>query len=262
MSKIITALLLLLVCGLLRAQDLPPHPLQTFIVGTKDLFPQPIERATNRPTWKSSVTFGLAMARGNQDNLLLNGKIQTKKSSGANEYTAGLDGAYGEDNSVKNYELLHGFAQMDHSFTHRFFEFTRFDGLHDGIKDIDYRFTVSPGLGYYMLRQTNMSLALEGGPSVVSERQGNTDSVYAALRTAERFEFKLNGAAKFWEGVEYIPQLDRMDNFIVNVEVGVESSLTKTLALQISLQDNFANDPAPGFQNNDLRLVSGLTYKF
>ena len=258
----IQAILVLLVSSLLWAQELPPHPLQTFVVGNKELFPQPVEPATNRPAWKSEVTLGLAMTRGNQDTLLVNGKIQTKKSLGLNEYSAGLDGAYGENNSVKNYELLHAFGQMDHFFTRRFFEFGRLDGLHDGIKDIDYRFAVSPGLGYYLLRQTNLSLALEGGPSVVSDRQGNADSVYAALRTAERFEFKLNKTAKFWEGVEYIPQLDRMDNFIVNVEVGVESSLTKTLALQVSLQDNFANDPAPGFENNDLRLVSGISYKF
>ena len=52
------------------------------------------------------------------------------------------------------------------------------------------------------------------------------------------------------------------DNFLVNAEVGVETPLTKYFSLQTYVQDNYANDPAPGLAwNNDVKLVSALAVK-
>ena len=62
--------------------------------------------------------------------------------------------------------------------------------------------------------------------------------------------------------MEFLPQVDRPDNFLVNTEVGAEAALTKRLSLRTVVQDNFANDPAPGRKDNDVKLVSGLAYKF
>ena len=83
-----------------------------------------------------------------------------------------------------------------------------------------------------------------------------------AVRLFSAFEHKLSEHAKFWEGVEYLPQVDNFENYIVNAEVGVESSMTKKLSLQAVLQDSYRNDPTPGKLQNDLRLIAGVKYKF
>ena len=261
-SILASGLAILFCVGGLRAEEVPLQPLQQIVQGTKDLLPPPPEIITNRPTWQSSATLGLAMTRGNKDTLLVNAKLFTQRKMTWNEWLLGVDGAYGEDNSVKNYEMLHGFGQADHFFTHRLFVFGRLDGLHDGIKAIDYRFTGSPGLGYYLLRQADVTLATEAGPSVIVERQGTTTDQYAALRLAERFEYKFSQTTKLWQTVEFIPEVDKVDNYIVNAEIGIDAAISKNLSLQVYLQDNFVNQPAPGFQNNDLRLISGISYKF
>ena len=59
-----------------------------------------------------------------------------------------------------------------------------------------------------------------------------------------------------------IPQANKANNFLINAEAGVESALTEKLNLQLVLQDNYANIPAPGRKNNDLRLISALAFKF
>jgi putative salt-induced outer membrane protein YdiY len=161
-----------------------------------------------------------------------------------------------------NNETLHGFAQDNHFFTRRLFGFLRADGLHDGIKDIAYRYTASPGMGYYLLRETNMTFALEAGPSMVVEQQDSESDQYAAFRTAERFEYKLSRTARLWHSAECIPEVNQISNFIVNAEAGIEADITKTLGLQVYLQDNYVNLPAPGLKDNDVRLVSGVAYKF
>ena len=174
----------------------------------------------------------------------------------------GMDGSYGENDSVKNSETLHGVGQYNHLFSDRFYGFFNLEGLHDGIADLQYRITLSPGAGYYFLKETNTTLAGELGPGLITQRLGDLDTTYATLRLAERFEHKLNNGARVWEKVEFLPQVDKLRNFLVNAEVGAEASLTKTFSLQVTLQDSFINQPAPGYKSNDVKLISSLVYKF
>jgi len=157
---------------------------------------------------------------------------------------------------------VHGFGQFNHFFTDRLFVFGRMDGLHDGIKDIRYRFTASTGLGYYLIQRTNTSFVVEAGPSLVSEQQGDETETYSAMRLAERFDYRLNSTARFWQTAEFIPQADQTANFVLNAEIGIETVITKTLSLQVFVQDSYVNQPAATYQNNDFRLVSGLSVKF
>jgi putative salt-induced outer membrane protein YdiY len=243
------------------AEELQVLPLQRLSLPARDLIPEP-EAATNRPGWKSSASLGFSMTRGNSDTLLLIGKLQTERRSGMNEWLLGSSGAYGEDNSTKNRETLVGYAQYNHFLAHSFYDFGRVDGLHDGIKDIQYRFTTSIGVGYYLVQQTNLALSVEAGPSAVSERQGGQVETYGAGRLAERIEYRLESGARIWHRAELIPQVDQMANYVVNAELGIEMGIARDLTLQIYLQDNFVNQPAQGYEHNDIRLISGLSYKF
>jgi putative salt-induced outer membrane protein YdiY len=88
------------------------------------------------------------------------------------------------------------------------------------------------------------------------------DTAYLSLRLADRFEHKLSNGARVWEKAEILPQVTKFENFLVNAEVGAEAALTKTFSLQVTLQDNFVNQPAPGRKDNDVKIISSLVYKF
>ena len=45
-------------------------------------------------------------------------------------------------------------------------------------------------------------------------------------------------------------------------ELGVESGLTKQVSLRVYLQDTYDNEPAPGREKNDFKLIAGVAYKF
>jgi putative salt-induced outer membrane protein YdiY len=216
----------------------------------------------NKSAWESSISAGLSLTKGNSDTLLTTVAFKARKKTAENEFMFGADGSYGENNSVKNNETLHGVGQYNHLFSDRFYAFLNLEGLHDGIADLDYRFTISPGAGYYLLKQTNATLAVEAGPGLIVQQLGGVDTTYATLRLAERFEHKLDNGARVWEKVEFLPQVNKLHNFLVNAEVGAEASLTKTFSIQVALQDNFINQPAPGRKDNDVKLISGLVYKF
>jgi len=218
--------------------------------------------ATNKPHWESTMAFGLTLTGGNSESVLATASFRTHRNSQTNEWTLGMDGSYGENNSAENNETLHGFAQYNHLLGERWYGYARADALHDGIADVTYRFAFSPGTGYYFVKHKQTSLAGEFGPAVLYEKLDDEYHTYPTLRLAQRFEHKMDEHTRFWQNVEFLPQADRPDNFLVNAEVGAEAALTKRLSLRTVVQDNIANDPAPGRKDNDVRLVSGLAFKF
>ena len=213
--------------------------------------------------WISTLTAGLTLTRGNSDSLLATAKFITDKKTPINEFNLGGDATYGSANGVANIETYHGVSQWNHLFSDRWYGYIRGEGLHDGIADVKYRFSITSGMGYYLIKQTNTTLSAEMGPGGVFERVGETDNSYLTMRLAEKFEHKFNkNNARVWENVEILPQLNKVSDYLVNSEIGVESALHKDLRLQVFLDDNFNSEPAFQRRRNDVKLVSGISYKF
>jgi putative salt-induced outer membrane protein YdiY len=217
---------------------------------------------TNKSAWSGTLAAGLTLTSGNSDTVLASTTLNVHRADATNEWNLGGDAAYGENSGVENNETLHGFVQYDHFFTPRWFGYTRADALHDGIADVVYRATLSPGIGYYFIKTKRTMLSCESGPGAVLEKLDGDREYYTTARVAERFERKIDDNTRIWDSLELLPQVDRPDNFLVNAEVGVEAAITKKISLRTVLQDNFANEPAPDHKNNDVRLVSGFGYKF
>jgi putative salt-induced outer membrane protein YdiY len=219
-------------------------------------------QAPEEPKWKRSAGLGATLTGGNSDTVLVTANINATKKWTQNEILLGATAAYGEVDNQKNADNLAGFAQYNRLFNERLYGYGRVDGLHDAIADVDYRFTVGPGAGYYFIKNPKMSLSAEAGPSFVYEKVGGEERGYVALRIGEKFEYQINERARVWQTLEFLPQVDDFENFIINAEVGVESKLTDALSLRVFVQDTYDNQPAPGRKENDVKLVSAINYTF
>jgi len=212
--------------------------------------------------WKSSAALGLTLTQGNTETLLGTANILSGRSWGKNEISLGADATYGKDHSVKNAEAFRGFAQYNWLFQERFFGYLRADALHDAIADVEYRVTLSPGVGYYFIKNDTMSLRGEAGPAFVLEKLGSKTHDYLTLRLAERFDWKITATSTLWQSAEVLPQVDRFQNFLINAELGLETALTEKLSLRNVLQDTYKSEPAPNRKKNDVKLVTQIAYKF
>ena len=232
----------------------------------------PAHPKVSTPTngWKTSISFGFTIARGNTDTTLASATAMTEKRWLENDLVFGADGLYGETRSpgapklTENAETLHGFSQYNRFIADGFYGYMRVDGFHDGIADIKYRLALAPGLGYYFVTNKTMDLNGEIGPGYIREQlDGRTES-FATLRIAEKLHYIISPHAKAWESVEFLPQVDRFDNFIVNAEVGVEAGLTRgnKLSLRTVVQDSYNNVPAADKLKNDVKLIASLAWKF
>ena len=212
--------------------------------------------------WKSSAFLGATVTKGNSDTLMINGSAKTEKKWDQNELAFGASLTYGEDHHNVNANSANAFGQYNRLFSDRFYGYAHADALNDQIARINYRVTLSPGAGYYFLKNDKFTLSGEAGPGFVMEKVDNQCHNYFTLRLAEKFTWKISPHSRLWEGIDYQPQVDDFGNYVVNAELGAESDLTKHLALRVVFADTYRNRPAAGKKNADLKLMAGLAYRF
>jgi putative salt-induced outer membrane protein len=215
-----------------------------------------------KSAWERSAALGLTVTSGNSDTILATANVLAATKWNRNELSMGAGLTYGESDDVKNNESARGFAQYNRLFSERAFGYLRVEAMHDEIADVEYRLMVSPGAGYYFIKNVRTFLRGEVGPGFIWEQQGDDKTAYFTLRIAERFEHKFSDRAKLWESLEFLPQVDDFQNFLLNGEIGVETAVTKVVSLQVYLQDTYDNEPAPGRKENDLKLVAAVAVKF
>src|SRR5688572_9544014 len=104
------------------------------------------------PKWDLSVALGLTLTEGNSDSLLFSLISRADKKFDPHELHFGADLTYGETEDIKNSETARAFGQYNRLFTERWYGYARAEALHDDIADIDYRFTIGPGVGYYIIK--------------------------------------------------------------------------------------------------------------
>jgi putative salt-induced outer membrane protein YdiY len=218
--------------------------------------------------WDTTASATATLTRGNSETFMMTLGLDTKRKWEKDEVSLGVSGGYGESTvnevNTKNTEFLQGYGQYNRLFTDRFYGGLRLNGEYDGIAGVEYRFVVSPMAGYYLIKNTNMTLAVEGGPSLIDEHlKGQPSHGYWAARVAERFEYKLSPTTKVWESLEYLPKVDEWaDNYLLNFEAGIDTAITKHWSLRVVFQDMYANAPANDRKQNDIRLLAGTAYKF
>ena len=147
-------------------------------------------------------------------------------------------------------------------FSERFFGYFRLEGLRDTVADIDYRISTSPGLGYYFVKNATTSLRAEIGPGYIYEQDKSGHQSYMTLRLAERFDHKISERSKIWQSIEFLPQVDKFSNYIINGEIGLDTAINAHFSQRTYLQDTYHSEPAAGRLKNDAKLVAAIAYKF
>ena len=233
----------------------------------------PAPAAAPNPLWKTVVTAGANVTRGNSETMLLNGAVISAFKQDKNEARVGVEANYGEaqvtqgsgTNATKttdtNINNDRAFGEYRHLLTERNYVYGSAELLQDDIANIDYRLTVGPGVGRYFLLGDTRKLSAEIGAVYINEKLAGKTDDKVALRVAERYELKLSATASVWESVEYLPSQDDFSRYLMNAEVGAEAAMNAKLSLRAVLQDKCNSDPAPGKNKNDLVLIAGLSYK-
>jgi putative salt-induced outer membrane protein YdiY len=214
--------------------------------------------------WETTAAAGFTLTSGNSETMLFTAGLESKRKWDKTEAAYGLSAGYGKSEGNNSTDFMQAFGLHNWLLSERFYLGLRLDGNHDGIADLSYRFRLTPLAGYYLIKNDRMSLSVEAGPSLVNEKyEGLTPDTYCAIRFGERFDYKISDTTKFWQSLEYVPQVDRwQEKYLVNFEAGISTAINKQWDLRLVAQLAHDSEPLPGRDYNDVRLVAGTGYKF
>ncbi|MEI6809984.1 MAG: DUF481 domain-containing protein [bacterium] len=214
--------------------------------------------------FKTMLSAGVSLTGGNSETLSANGALTTEgEKEGLGSVRVGLEAKYGESTvaDVKDttVETAKTYGNVKKTITPMTFGYI--DGLilYDAIAKIDYRVTVGPGLGCYLLKDDQLTLSVEAGGSYVWDKLAGESENHLALRVAERCTYAPSGTVKFWQSAEYLPSVDELSDYMMTAELGAESAMSARMSLRVVLQDKYDSTPVPGLKNNDLALIAGIS---
>lgn len=211
--------------------------------------------------WHASLAGGVQLNSGNSDTKLYNASLSAERMGTIHELRLGADTAYGTDKGAANVDNSKGNAHYNYHFSKLWYALADLSANRDSIADLQYRCIGSPGLGYYLVKESDISLGIEAGPAYLRERKGGVEDQKITFRFAERGEWHLLKTSKIWEGVEYLPKANDFEQYLINAEAGAEAALTTLLNIRLIIKEAYDNNPAPGAQSNDVSITGALSVK-
>ena len=220
------------------------------------------ELVEEKNQWVSAVDLGLSLSKGNTDNLLLRFGLQTEKKDGPDAYFASASYKYGEEDAEATQDEILGKATWKHAYSGKNFLGLRMDARRDSFADIDYRFSAGVTYGYYWVDTETTTFTTELGLGITTEDKGLGNTTYLNGLFDQHFEHKINENAKFYQDLSFAPRLDHLDDYRIEFEMGLETKITETIVFKVSFEDRYESLPAVGKEKNDIKFITGLSYKF
>ena len=223
------------------------------------------------PAWKGSLALNGLFTTGNSQTEQVGFTTRLGKrwpddrlSLGA-EYNFGRqeDPNTGEKTTTADYGMA--FAKYDHFLTKKLYLYGMVKVEHDGVADLEFRFSPGAGVGYQWFEGPTFNLLTEAGINWVYEKfehDGHNDFVAARLAYAVDWS-PVPGVLKLYHTLEYLPSLEDFTNdYLLNIVAGLRATVIKGFFADLRIEFSHDNTPAPGRKKDDTRFIVGVGWEF
>ena len=222
--------------------------------------PKSSSLGNEKSPWDVSFDTGLDYSSGNTDSLSIRAGLNAERIREFDELYLGAGLNYGELEGTTTNEEVYAFAQYNKLITERAYFGLRSDFLYDDIAALDYRVSVTPLLGYYLIKNDRTKLAVEAGVGYQWEKQSGITDSFAIAQFNERFEHQLTPGLKFWQTFSISPELQDFGNYTYIARAGIETTLSDSWSLLTWVEDRYDSDVPDGIENNDIGVYAALSY--
>ena len=237
-----------------------------------------------KKSWETSAGANLGLTSGNSETFTAGLNILSLKKWDKNELSLTADVNYGENTTksvsagppptlveTKSTTTQNYGAGLQYNrlvWQDRGYILGKVDGRQDKIAGVNYRVSLNPGVGYYLLRDKKYELSGEFGPGFVFEQlKGRASESYVTLRVGEKFKWSISEHARLFQDAEFLPRVEDFGDYVANASVKLEADLTKVMKMNLTVRDTYRSRPAdfaPGIarKKNDVQLTAGISYTF
>jgi putative salt-induced outer membrane protein YdiY len=121
------------------------------------------------------------------------------------------------------------------------------------------RFEEGLGVEYKVLEHPRDKIGVEAGPTFVQEsRPPLANQHFVAARLAGKYDHAFKQKASFEQTVEYLPDVAQFANYLLNSQSTLAVPMSGVVALAVSYDVRYVNQPPPGRQKADRFLTAGL----
>jgi len=209
--------------------------------------------------WRGSGNVGLTLATGNSDSFRFTAGLDVTRVLATWESRTVASVLYGEDDGVSSNERFEGSLQLNRRFGERGYAGLTSEFLYDPLAGIDWRFAVTPLLGWRVVDEERLKLRLEAGPGYTWEDRNAGPRGYSSIRLHERLSFQVTREARIFQSLTALLEAEDPGNFILTAEAGVESKLAGRWSLRVAGKAVYYGE-AQGSRDEDLLVTAGFQY--
>lgn len=172
------------------------------------------------------------------------------------------DKSTGQDNKTQDRWFLKG--KYDYFVSDKTYLYGNVMYEKDKINHLDMRLTPGVGAGYQWIEGADLNFNTEAGFTYVYEEYTDPDntSEHMAGRLAYHLDKQLNAYVKAFHNVEYLPSLERTDDYLVHADAGIQTKLVGSWVVEAKAALDHNAKPAAGREKTDYRYVLGLGLTF
>lgn len=230
-------------------------------------------------TWHGSINVAYQASRGNtyQNSATVlanvNRRWEKDRVNGNFGYYYSETGTTREntEKSTDRWELE---GQHDHFWSALFYSYENAKFEQDDIAGLDYRLRLGAGAGLQWLDARNFdttgkwSFNQEVGAAWIKnsyvDQDPSADDSYATLRYAHHLKYhpKWNPGIEGFHNLEYLPQVDDWENYLMRADVGFSTKIVMNFDLLCKIEWDYNSMPSRGRKSSDIRYIVGLGYKW
>ena len=220
--------------------------------------------------WKADIQLGMDVAYGIRDVQTYYGRARAERtfpygenSPESSRLKFDYSAEYGRTDASLSANRMDGSISGEFDIGRRFFINDELRVGYNEIRLIDLYYELGPGLGYHLLRKTNINLNVSAGADYQVEYEQN-DGVTREFyyRLAQELKWNINSKLTFEESFEFFPGINDFNEYRARLEAMLRYKLFSNLTLNLTLQDYYDTTPPRDVGRNELKIRSSLGVTF
>ena len=213
--------------------------------------------------WKGNITLGGNWQDGNTETMNISAGALAVRRTENDRFLINFLYNKAEDDGRRTAENTYGQLKYDYFLSSKWYLYLNVDMLSDDFKDINFRTSVGPGVGYQVWEEEDRSLGLEAGVSYTSEdRDLGEDTDWLSARMGVNFLYRLFDRVLFTDQFVIYPNLDDTGEYTLRNEAALVTDIGASWAFRLSNIWERNSNPGPELDKDDFTWILGLQYSF
>lgn len=221
--------------------------------------------------WSTELYAGMDLAFSQKDRQLYTGRMKLNYARAPLRNNIDYLFTYGWTDGELSANRMDGWMKTDLDLTPHTYLYSLEGAGYDEIRRVNWRYEVGPGVGYHLIKRTNLVVRVEAGFNYQVQNiqeipatglAYDREEKHYSQRLAQDIRWNIGSQFTFDEKAEYFPELTDFNTYRLRVEANLRYWLKSNLSLNFTVIDTYETKTSTGVGQNDLQLRSSIGVKF